>query len=152
MGSELIDLNRLQAQKFGAVFVNESIDAVDFSVWPFRLQTESCDEINALSVVIATGANPRLLDVPGEKEYWAYGVTSCATCDAPFYKDKKVVVVGGGDSAIEEATLLSSYANDVTMLVRGREMRASPTMQNRLKGYPNINVMYNASIVQILGD
>ena len=152
LGSELIELNRQQAQKFGAVFVNESIDAVDFSVWPFRLHTESGDEINALTVVIATGANPRLLNVPGEKEYWAYGVTACAVCDAPFYKDKKVVVIGGGDSAIEEATLLSSYASEVTMLVRGSAMRASPAMQNRLKGYPNIKVMYNTSIVQILGD
>lgn len=152
LGSELIELNRLQAQKFGAVFVNESIDAVDFSAWPFRLRTESGDEINALSVIIATGANPRLLNVPGEKEYYAYGVTSCATCDAPFYKGRKVIVVGGGDSAVEEATLLSSYASEVTMLVRGSAMRASPTMQNRLKGYPNINVMYNTSISQILGD
>lgn len=152
LGSELIELNRQQAQKFGAVFVNESIDAVDFSVWPFRLQTESGDEVHALSVVIATGANPRLLNVPGEKEYWAYGVTACAVCDAPFYKDKDVVVVGGGDSAIEEATLLSSYAKNVTMLVRGAAMRASPAMQRRLKGYPNISVMYNTSISRILGD
>jgi len=152
LGSELIELNRLQAQKFGAVFVNESIDAVDFSVWPFRLQTESGDEIHALSVVIATGANPRLLNVPGETQYWGYGVTSCAVCDAPFYKDKNVVVVGGGDSAVEEATLLSSYAKNVTMLIRGSAMRASPAMQRRLKGYPNISVMYNTSIAQIFGD
>jgi len=152
LGSELIELNRLQAQKFGAVFVNESIDAVDFSAWPFRLQTESGEEIHALSVVIATGANPKLLNVPGEKEYWAYGVTACAVCDAPFYKDKNVVVVGGGDSAIEEATLLSSYAKNVAILVRGGAMRASPAMQRRLKGYPNISTMYNTSISSILGD
>jgi len=152
LGSEIIDINRQQAQKFGALFVNESIVAVDFSVWPFRLQTEGGDEIHALSVVIATGANPRLLNVPGETEYWGYGVTSCAVCDAPFYKDKAVVVVGGGDSAVEEATLLSTYAKNVTMLVRGSAMRASPTMQRRLTGYPNINVMYNTSIAQILGD
>lgn len=152
LGSDLIELNRQQAQKFGAVFVNESIDCVDFSVWPFRLQTESGDEINALSVVIATGANPRLLNVPGETEYWAYGVTACAVCDAPFYKGKKVVVVGGGDSAAEEATLLSSYAESVIILVRGSAMRASPAMQRRLKGYPNISVMFNTSISQILGD
>lgn len=152
MGADLIDVNRQQAKKFGALFVQESVDCVDFSVWPFRLQTESGEELHALSVIIATGANPRMLNVPGEKEYWAYGVTACAVCDAPFYKGKRVVVVGGGDSAIEEATLLSSYAKQVTLLVRGGAMRASPAMQRRLEGYPNIDVMYHTSIKQILGD
>ena len=88
-------------------------------------------------MILATGANPRKLNdtrnVPGEKEYWGYGVTTCAVCDAPFYKGKKVVVVGGGDSAVEEATLLTSYAQSVTVLVRGSAMRAAPAMQARLK-------------------
>lgn len=151
LGSELIEQNKAQAEKFGAIIVNDTIECVDFSKWPFRLQTSEGHEINALSVIIATGAEPNLLEVPGEKEYWAYGVSSCAVCDAPFYKNKNVVVVGGGDSAIEEATYLASYANNVTLMARGN-LRAAPSMQDRLKGYKNINVMLNTSILKFIGN
>ncbi len=151
LGSDLIDQNRKQAEKFGAIMANDSIECVDFSTWPFRLQTTEGREINALSVIIATGAKPKLLNIPGEKEYWAYGVTTCAVCDAPLYKNKDVVVVGGGDSAIEEATLLASYAKNVTLLVR-EKLRAAPAMQERLKGFNNIKVMLGVSINKILGD
>lgn len=152
LGSELIDQNRLQAQKFGAIMVNDSIECVDFSSWPYRLQTEEGHEIYALSVIITTGSNPKLLNVPGEKEYWGYGVTTCAVCDAPFYKEKQVVVIGGGDSAVEEATLLASYAKEVLMLVRGSAMRAAPAMQKRIESYNNIKVLYNTQITKIIGD
>lgn len=151
LGTDLIDQNRKQAEKFGAIMANDSIEYVDFSTWPFRLQTTEGHEINALSIIIATGAKPKLLNVPGEKEYWAYGVTTCAVCDAPLYKNKDVVVVGGGDSAIEEATLLASYAKNVTLLVR-EKLRAAPAMQERLKGFNNIKVMLGVSIHKILGD
>ncbi len=152
LGSELIGIARKQAERFGALFVQDSITAVDFSQWPFLLKTEEGHELHALAVVIATGAKPRLLNVRGEKEYWAHGVTTCAVCDAPFYKGKKVVVVGGGDSAIEEATYLTAYATSVTMLVRGPSMRAAPAMQARLKDSPTIKVLYNTSIEEIIGD
>lgn len=151
LGTDLIDQNRKQAEKFGAIMANDSIEHVDFYTWPFRLQTTEGHEINALSIIIATGAKPKLLNVPGEKEYWAYGVTTCAVCDAPLYKNKDVVVVGGGDSAIEEATLLASYAKNVTLLVR-EKLRAAPAMQERLKGFNNIKVMLGVSINKILGD
>ncbi len=155
LGSQLIDQNRKQAEKFGALMVQDTVVAADFSKWPFVLKTEEGAEIHALSVIMATGANPRKLNdtrkVPGENEYWGYGVTTCAVCDAPFYKGKKVVVVGGGDSAVEEATLLTAYANSVTVLVRGSAMRAAPAMQARLKSSPKITVLYNKEITEIFG-
>lgn len=156
LGSQLIDQTRKQAEKFGAVMIRDIVTAVDFSSWPFRLTTEEGHTISALAIIIATGAEPKLLNdtrkVPGEKEYWGYGVTTCAICDAPFYKGKKVVVVGGGDSAIEEATLLTSYAQEVTVIVRGATMRAAPAMQARLKDSPKIKVLYNTEIEEILGN
>ena len=151
LGSELIDQTRTQAETFGALIVNGSIKAVDLSSWPFVLTTDEGTKLYALTVIIATGAEPRLLGVPGEKEYWGYGVTTCAVCDAPYFKDKDVVVVGGGDSAVEQATLLASYAKTVTMLVRGDKMRAAPIMQQRLAGIPKITVLYSTQITKIVG-
>lgn len=156
LGSQLIEINRKQAEKFGAVIANDTIESVDFSSWPYTLKTEDGHEIKAMTVIIATGANPRLLSetkaVPGEKEYYGSGVTTCAVCDAPFYKGKKVVVVGGGDSAVEEAMLLSSYASEVTILVRGPAMRAAPAMKERLKAVDKIKIIYNTQITKIVGD
>ncbi len=155
LGSQLIDQNRKQAEKFGALIVNDTVTAINFNVWPFVVRTEDGARIHALSVIMATGADPRKLNdtgkVPGEKEYWGYGVTTCAVCDAPFYKGKKVVVVGGGDSAVEEATLLTSYASSVTILVRGSAMRAAPAMQARLKDSDKIKILYNTEITEIMG-
>ncbi len=156
LGTKIMDQSRKQAQLMGALTINDTISEVDFSSWPFILRTDEGHEINALSVVIATGSYPRMLShsetVPGEVEYWGNGVTSCAVCDAPFYKGKKVVVIGGGDSAVEEATLLTSYASSVTMLVRKDTMRAAAAMQARLKDYPKIKVLYNTKITEVLGD
>ncbi len=156
LGTKIMDQSRKQAQAMGALTVNDTIAEVDFSTWPYILKTEEGHEIAALSVIIATGSYPRMLShfetVPGEVEYWGNGVTSCAICDAPFYKDKKVVVIGGGDSAVEEATLLTSYASSVTMLVRGKAMRAAASMQARLKDYPKIKVLYTTKVTEVLGD
>ncbi|MBA3751185.1 thioredoxin-disulfide reductase [Candidatus Dependentiae bacterium] len=157
LGSELIERMRKQAESFGAVCVSDTIVEVDFSQWPFLLRTESGEEIHALTVIIATGAKPRFLsdslDTPGEKTYWGQGgVSTCAVCDAPFYKDQKVVVVGGGDSAVEEATYLTSYADSVTMLVRGPALRAAPAMQDRLKGSQKITMLYNTTVEEIVGN
>lgn len=156
LGADLVAQNKKQAEAFGALMVPEVIAEVDFSQWPYTLKTEDGQEVRALSVIIATGSNPRRLSemtpVKGESEYWGYGVTSCAICDAPFYRGKRVVVIGGGDSAVEEATLLTAYADKVTMLVRGPQLRAAAAMQARLKDHPKINVLYNTKIEEILGD
>jgi len=156
LGAKLIEQNREQAKKFGALMVPETIASVDFKRWPYRLTTDEGVELTALSVIIATGSTPRLLSdikpVAGEKEYWGFGVTTCAVCDAPFYKGKEVVVVGGGDSAIEEATMLTSFASKVTLIVRGSSLRAADVMQKRLAEYPQIKVLYHSQISEIKGD
>lgn len=152
MGPELIRSSREQAQEFGAVVVSETIMSANLKSWPFVLKTESGKTIHALSIVIATGATPRRLGVPGEEEYWGKGVTTCAICDAPFYKDSEVFVVGGGDSAAEEAMQLAPYARKITMLVRGDSMRASASMQERLKAYDHISVRYQTKIISIKGN
>lgn len=150
-GPDLMQGLEEQAKGCGVICASESIAQVDFSVWPFILETKEGAKVQALSVIIATGSLPKLLNVPGEQEYWGKGVTTCAVCDAPFYKDKEVVVIGGGDSAAEEALQLSAYAKKVTLLVRGERMRASSAMQERVKSIPSINIVYHAEIVSIEG-
>ncbi len=152
LGPDLIKETRMQAERVGAQFITDAVARVDFSQWPFVLHTEDGKVLHALTVIIATGATPRKLQVPGEEAYWGSGVTSCAVCDAPFFKDEEVVVVGGGDSAVEEAIQLSSYAREITVLVRKDHMRAVATMQNRLKGYSNIAVQYNVEVKKVIGD
>jgi thioredoxin reductase (NADPH) len=152
LGVDLINQNQKQAERFGAIMVNESITSIDTSVWPFKLTTEQGDVVNALSVVLATGSTPNKLGIPGEDKYWGMGVTTCAICDAPYYKDKNVVVIGGGDSAVEEATLLASFARNVTMFVRKDKLRAAPAMQSRLNQYPNISVQFHTEITEVKGD
>ena len=101
-------------------FLEDTIVSIDSSVWPFQVKTEQGYTLNALAIIVATGASPKLLEVPGEQEYWKKGVSSCATCDAPFYRDKDVVVSGGGDSAAEQAIQLARHAKNITILVRKR--------------------------------
>ena len=141
-----------KVKSLGVISVADTVTAIDTHSWPYSLSLESGDTVHALSVIIATGADPKKLGVPGEKEFWGYGVTSCATCDAPFRKGQDVVVVGGGDSAVEEAIQLAPYAKKVTILVRKDSMRAAPRMQERLKSYSNITIEYNVEIKEILGE
>lgn len=152
LGNDIINGLREQAQSFGAKTIHDTIVKADFSRWPFELTTEDGIKVHALTVIIATGANPRKLGVQGEEEFWGRGVTTCAICDAPFYQDSDVVVVGGGDSAVEEALQLAPYAKNITILVRGTAMRASAAMQDKLKEYKNISVRYETSIKAIKGD
>lgn len=152
LGKDLVEQNKKQAENFGAVIISDSIKSVDFSSWPYRLTTEEDKTLYALSVVIATGSTPKTLDVPGEKEFFGHGVTTCAICDAPFFKDKNVIVVGGGDSAVEEATLLVNYAKNVTVIVRGDSMRAASSMKQRLNASDKIKVIYNSHVTKIIGD
>lgn len=152
MGPDVIKNLRAQAAKWGAQFSLDLVEKVDFTQWPFKLETADGHEIYALSVILATGATPRYLGIPGEQEFWGRGVTTCAVCDAPFYKGEDVVVVGGGDSAAEEAMQLAPYAKNITVLVRADKMRASLAMQNRLKEFPHIKVRYNVQPQEILGN
>lgn len=152
LGREAIGNLKEQATSFGAQFLSDSVESVDFSSWPYEVKTEDGLTLSALSVIVATGAAPRTLGVPGEQDYWGRGVTTCAVCDAPFYKDQDVVVVGGGDSAVEEALQVAQYAKNVTILVRKDHMRASPSMQERIEPYDSIKVLYNVQVQRVRGN
>lgn len=152
LGPTIIQNLKGQAMYHGAEFGADTAVRVDFSTYPFVVETEDGHILHALSVIIATGATPKKLGIPGESEFWGIGVTTCAVCDAPFYKGYDVVVVGGGDSAVEEALQLASFAKTITIMVRGDAMRAAPSMQARLKGYSNIHVRYNVQLTEIHGD
>lgn len=152
LGPDIIDKVKYQAEHFGAQVLTDQVTDIDFSSWPYAITTANGNIMNALTIIIATGASPRLLDIPGESEYWGKGVTTCAICDAPFHKDKDVIVIGGGDSAAEEALQLAPYARTVTIMVRKDYMRASAAMQDRVKEVPNISIRYNMEVKEILGD
>jgi thioredoxin reductase (NADPH) len=152
MGPDIINHLKLQAKHHGAHFLADTVSEVDFSTYPYVVKTEEGRVLNALSVIIATGATPKKLGIPGEERYWGMGVTTCAVCDAPFYKGLDVVVIGGGDSAVEEALQLASYARSITIMVRGAAMRAAPSMQARLAGYSNIKILYNTALTEIVGN
>ena len=121
-----------QTLSLGAQFVEDSVKEVDFSQWPFVIHLESGKTMRALSVIIATGAAARKTGVPGEDIYWGRGVSVCAVCDAFLYQDKDVVVIGGGDAAIEQALHLAPYAKTVTIFVRKDSMRAASRMQDKI--------------------
>lgn len=152
LGSTLMEDIKKQAESFGAMIIQDTITNIDVSKWPFSIQTEEGRSFKALAVIIATGATPKILNIPGEKEYWGNGVTTCAVCDAPFFKDKEVVISGGGDSAAEMVFELAPYVKKVTMLVRKDKMRAAIAMQERVLKYPNACVEYNKEIKAIYGN
>ena len=152
LGKDLMRELKEQAAHFGAQFLEDSVEKVDFSEWPYIVWTEDGKKLYGLSVIIATGASPLLLNIPGEQEYWGKGVATCAICDAPFYQGKEVAVIGGGDSAIAEAIQLAPYAKKVTILVRKEKMRAAPTNQELLAGFPNVSVIYNVEPKKVLGN
>lgn len=152
LGKDLMTGIREQVERLGASFIDDSVEKVDFSRWPFAITTDDGKIIYALTVIIATGASPSPLNIPGEKEYWGKGVTTCAICDAPFYNGKEVVVIGGGDSAVAEAIQLAAYAKKITILVRKDKMRAAAASQDLLLGYKHISVLYNVEPQEILGD
>lgn len=154
LGPKIIKKLRDQAQMFGALTSAATIEKIDVTTWPYRLQLDDGSHVHALTIVLAMGASPVKLGVPGEQEYWGKGVTSCAVCDAPFFKDKEVVVVGGGDAAAEEVLQLASHAKKITLLVRADKMRASHAMQQRLKAYPEtkVAIRYQTQVKEILGN
>ena len=151
-GREVVAQQQQQAEEFGAIMVDDAVSSVDFSQWPYVVQTEEGLTLHAMAIMIGTGATARGLNVEGEHTYWGRGVTTCAICDAPYHRDHDVVVVGGGDSAMEEAIELSAYAKNVTILVRGDRLKASPSMVERALGCHNVGVLYNKSIAKVNGD
>ena len=150
MGPELMDLFRKQAERFGAECHFKHVTKVDFSERPFKVWVG--DEVfTGESVVLATGASARMLGLESEAELMGYGVSTCATCDGFFYRDKKVLVVGGGDSALEEATYLTKFASEVIIVHRRDKFRASKIMADRALAHPKIKVAWNSVIEEILG-
>ncbi|NOY97943.1 MAG: thioredoxin-disulfide reductase [Chloroflexi bacterium] len=150
-GSELGDLFQRQAERFGARVEFDTATSVDLSQRPFYVKTES-GEYRAEALIIATGASPNHLDVPGESELTGKGVSYCATCDGWFFKDKKVVVVGGGDSALEEALYLTRHAATVTIVHRRDELRAGLILQRRAKENPKIDYIWDTVVTGIVGE
>jgi thioredoxin reductase (NADPH) len=151
MGPELMDLMREQAKRFGAVSEFKHVSRVDFSVRPFNVWLD--EELHtADAVIVATGASAKWLDIPSEREYQGYGVSACATCDGFFFRGLEVVVVGGGDTAIEEATFLTRFASKVTIVHRRDALRASRIMQEKAERNPKIAFLWDSVIEEILGN
>ena len=150
MGPELMDLFRKQAERFGAECYFEHVTKVDFSKNLFKVWVGD-KEYSSESIIIATGATAKMLGLENEKKLMGFGVSACATCDGFFFKDKKVLVVGGGDSAMEEATYLTKFASEVVIVHRRSEFRASKIMIDRAMDNPKVSVLWNSSVVDILG-
>ena len=150
MGPEMMDEFRKQAQRFGAECMFKTVDKVDLSSRPFSVWAND-EEYSAEAIIISTGATARLLGLDAETELMGHGVSACATCDGFFFKDKKVLVVGGGDSAMEEATFLTKFASEVVIIHRREEFRASKIMIERALSNPKISVEYNSTVEDIKG-
>ncbi|VVB76700.1 Sulfide dehydrogenase subunit alpha [uncultured archaeon] len=149
-GYQIIDLMRKQAVKFGARFVDKDVSAVDFKSRPLKVTVEGT-VYESDSVIVATGANAKMLGLESESKYMGKGVSSCATCDAAFFKNRDVVVVGGGDTAMEDAQFLTRFASSVTIVHRRDAFRASKIMQDRTLSNPKIKVIWNSTIEEIKG-
>lgn len=151
-GPEMMDHLRQQAMRFGAAIKSRKIAKVDFSKRPFICEDERGEKIEAETVIISTGASAKYLGLPDEEKYRGLGVSACATCDGFFYRNKIVAVVGGGDTACEEALYLSTLAKKVYMIVRRDVLRASKVMQRRVKEKENIEILFNTNTIGLYGE
>lgn len=152
LGPKLMMNMREHAKHFGSEFVSGKVTRVDFSQKPFTVVVNETQELKAHAVIIATGATPKRLNVPGENTYWGKGVTTCAVCDGAFYPDKKVIVIGGGDTAMEDASFLKKFTKHVTIIHILDKLTASHAMQQRILNDPDITVIYNSTVTEFIGD
>lgn len=150
-GMDLGQLFQKQAERFGAVVEFDQVEKVNLDVNPFKISTYSQDYF-ADAVIISTGADPKKLNIPGEKEFTGRGVSYCATCDGWFYKDKDVVLVGGGDSALEEGLFLTRFVKSVSIIHRRNKLRAGAILENRAKSNPKIQFIWNSVVTEIKGE
>jgi thioredoxin reductase (NADPH) len=151
MGPDLMANFKAQAQRFGAEFLMARVSRVDFSEWPHRVYVGD-DEYRARTVVISTGARSLMLGLESESRLLGHGVSTCATCDGFFFREHEIAVVGGGDSALEEAIFLTRFASKVTVIHRRKELRASKIMQDRAFANPKIEFLWNSVVVDAVGD
>ena len=151
MGPEMMELFRRQAERFGTTFIQGDVVGVDLGKRPFVLRFEGREPMEAESLIVATGARAKLLGLPSEAELMGFGVSACATCDGFFFKDKPVMVVGGGDTAVEEAIFLTRYSPKVQLVHRRHELRASKIMQDRAFKNPRIEFLWNSVIEEVHG-
>ena len=150
-GPELMQLFRDQAERFGSTIVERDVTRVDFSERPFRLWIGE-DEYRADSVIVATGASALWLGLPSEEQFRGRGVSACATCDGFFFRDREIAVVGGGDTALEEALFLTRFASKITILVRRDQFRGSKIMQDRALAHPKIEALWNKEVTEVHGE
>jgi len=152
MGPDLMLQIRDHAKSLGTEFIPGNVIKTDFLKNPFTLWTNRDKELKAHAVILATGSSPNRLGVPGEEKYWGKGVTTCAVCDGALYKDKSVIVVGGGDSGMEGASFLTKFTDKITLLQNIGHLTASHTMQQRVLNNPKINILYNTTITEFKGN
>lgn len=152
LGPDLMTRLKEQAINLNCQFIEEKIEKVDFSKRPFTLWTNKNKELKTESVIIATGSENKRLNCPGESEYWGKGVATCTTCDGAFYKDRPIVIVGGGDSAMEEASFMTKFTDQITIVQILDNLTASPIMQKRILEHKNIKIIYNSTVNEIKGD
>lgn len=150
LGPKLMDLMRTQAERFGADFIMENVESVNFQGHPFTVKTED-KEYECDAVIIASGASAKQIGLESEKELQGFGVSYCATCDGFFFRDKEIAVVGGGDSAMEEATFLTKFAKKVTVIHRRDDLRASKIMQERALENPKVEFMWDTVVTDVIG-
>jgi len=152
LGAQLMEKIRQHAKKCGATLHSENVTKVDFSKKPYKVFTQSSKEFETESIIIATGSSHKKLNIPGEKSYLGKGVSTCATCDGPFFQDKNIVIVGGGNSAISEAAFLNRFAKNITIIQNGEKLTATDPLKDDVINNPKIKIIYNSLTKEISGN